>query len=313
MIKIIAFDLVGVLVREIDFPLNEIESKIERLFGPNKSDDEFFSLVKQNIIQASDDEIINISNKIITSIYEIKFSLDNLKLLKEKYPDVKLIVATNHLSFIHDYILKTFGSIFDKIYISANMNAIKPDKEFYTKILSDLNISPKEMLFLDDSERNIIGANQCNINTIRVTKESDILNEIESLAASGVREITLLGQNVNSYGKDLTENDGCRSFADLLTAICEKIEGTGLKRIRFMTSHPKDLSDELIDVMAKYPAVCKQLHLPFQAGSNRILKLMNRVYTKEEYLEKIEKVKSKMPDITLTRSLDATVMIASLS
>ncbi len=179
MIKVIAFDLVGVLVRETDFPLNEIESKTERLFGPNKSDKEFLSLVKQNIVEASDEEIISIVNKIINSIYEIKFSLDKLKLLKENYPDIKLVIATNHVAFIQDYIIKTFGNVFDYIYISANMSAIKPDSEFYTNILNDLNISPKEMLFLDDSEKNIIGAKQCNIKTIHVTKEIDILNEIE--------------------------------------------------------------------------------------------------------------------------------------
>ena len=180
MVKVIAFDLVGVLVREANFPLSEIEAKMERLFGPNKSDEEFFSLVRQNITDASNEEIIDIVNKIINSIYEIKFSLDKLKLLKEKHPNIRIIVATNHVSFIHDYILKTFENIFDNIYISANMNTIKPDAEFYTKILKDLNISPNEMLFLDDSERNITGAKQCNLNTIHVTKEIDILNEMEN-------------------------------------------------------------------------------------------------------------------------------------
>ena len=180
MIKVIAFDLVGVPVREKDLELNEIEKKIERLFGPNKSDEEFLGLVKQNIIQTSDEEIISIVNKIINSIYEIKFGIDKLKLIKVIHPDIKLIVATNHLSFIHDYILKTFGKLFDNIYISANMNAIKPDCEFYAKILSDLNISPEEMLFLDDSERNIVGAQQCKINSIHVTKQSDLLSEIET-------------------------------------------------------------------------------------------------------------------------------------
>lgn len=179
MIKVIAFDLVGVLVSEKDFPLNEIESKIERLFGPNKSDDDFLCLVKQNITENSNEEIINIVNKIINSIYKVKFELDKLNLLKERYPHIKLVVATNHLSYIQQYILKTFGNTFDKIYISANMNAIKPDAEFYNKILVELNISPDEMLFLDDSERNIIGAKQCNIQTIHVTKGMDILNEIE--------------------------------------------------------------------------------------------------------------------------------------
>ena len=137
----------------------------------------------------------------------------------------------------------------------------------------------------------------------RSRRMTDILEEIRGLAESGIREITLLGQNVNSYGKDLTENDGCRSFADLLTAICETIEGTGLKRIRFMTSHPKDLSQELIDVMAKYPAVCKQLHLPVQAGSTEILTKMNRRYTKESYLDLVARIKEKMPDIVLSTDI----------
>ncbi len=180
MIRVIAFDLVGVLIRETDFELNEIESKIERLFGPNKSDEDFFSLVKQNIIQTSAEEIIVIVNKIINSIYKIKFDLDKLNSLKEKHPDIRLVVATNHVSFIQDYIFKSFGNIFDKIYISANMNAIKPDSEFYNNILKDLNISPDEMLFLDDSERNIVGARECNIKTIHVTKQINILNEIQS-------------------------------------------------------------------------------------------------------------------------------------
>ena len=179
MIKVIAFDLVGVLVKETDYPLNEIESKIERLFGPNKSDEEFLSLVKQNITESSDEVIISIANKIINSIYEIKFDLNKLKLLKENHPDIKLVVATNHVSFIQDYILKSFRNVFDKIYISANMNTIKPDSEFYNNLLNDLNISPQEMLFLDDSQKNILGAKQCDIKTIHVIKGMDILKEIK--------------------------------------------------------------------------------------------------------------------------------------
>ncbi len=124
-----------------------------------------------------------------------------------------------------------------------------------------------------------------------------ILAEVKSLAADGYKEITLLGQNVNSYGKDLDEGV---DFADLLNRVC-LIDG--IERVRFMTSHPKDISDKLIDTMASNAKICKQLHLPFQAGSNRILKLMNRVYTKEEYLDKIRKVKEKMPDITLTTDI----------
>lgn len=122
----------------------------------------------------------------------------------------------------------------------------------------------------------------------------DVLKEIRMLAEDGYQEVTLLGQNVNSYGKDL--EDGI-SFAQLLREVNE-IEG--IKRIRFATSHPKDISRELICAMAECDKVCKQLHLPFQAGSNRILKLMNRSYTREQYLETIRLIREKMPDIALS-------------
>lgn len=128
----------------------------------------------------------------------------------------------------------------------------------------------------------------------RSRKPEQIIKEIKELVADGVSEITLLGQNVNSYGKDLDEEI---DFADLLKMVNE-IEG--IKRIRFMTSHPKDISDKLIDTMAECSKVCRQLHLPFQAGSDKVLADMNRRYTKEDYLKKIEKVKAKMPDIALS-------------
>ena len=128
----------------------------------------------------------------------------------------------------------------------------------------------------------------------RSRKSTDIINEIKSLAASGVTEITLLGQNVNSYGKDLEENI---DFSDLL-AMVNEIEG--IRRIRFVTSHPKDFGEKLINTMASCDKVCHQLHLPFQAGSNRVLKEMNRGYTKEEYIGKINLLKERIPDIALS-------------
>ncbi len=128
----------------------------------------------------------------------------------------------------------------------------------------------------------------------RSRRSADIIAEIKRLAADGCTEISLLGQNVNSYGKDLDENI---DFADLLRMVNE-IEG--VKRIRFMTSHPKDLSDKLIDAMAECDKFCRQLHLPFQAGNDRVLKQMNRGYTKAEYLDKIRRVKEKIPDIFLS-------------
>lgn len=124
-----------------------------------------------------------------------------------------------------------------------------------------------------------------------------IIEEIRRLVADGVVEIMLLGQNVNSYGKTL---DIPITFAALLAEI-EKIEG--LERIRFMTSHPKDLSDELIQVMKNSRKICRHLHLPVQSGSTEVLKRMNRHYTKEEYLELVGKIRKAMPDISLTTDI----------
>lgn len=125
----------------------------------------------------------------------------------------------------------------------------------------------------------------------------DIISEIENLVADGVVEVMLLGQNVNSYGKNLEHPI---SFAQLL----ERIAGIeGLRRIRFMTSHPKDLSDELIEVMAKYPKICRHLHLPVQSGSSAVLKEMNRRYTKEQYLALVDKIRAAVPDISLTTDI----------
>ncbi len=122
----------------------------------------------------------------------------------------------------------------------------------------------------------------------------DILAECRSVIENGAREITLLGQNVNSYGKDL---DSGMDFADLLAEIA-RIPGDFL--IRFMTSHPRDASEKLFDTMAKYPKIAKQLHLPFQSGSSRVLKAMNRHYDRETYLKKVNYAKSVMPDLVLT-------------
>lgn len=131
----------------------------------------------------------------------------------------------------------------------------------------------------------------------RSRNPEDIVEEVKELVANGVVEVMLLGQNVNSYGKTL-ENP--ISFAKLLEKV-EEVEG--LKRIRFMTSHPKDLSDELIKVMAKSKKICKQMHLPLQSGSSRLLKIMNRHYDKEQYLLLIEKLRKAIPDIGITTDI----------
>lgn len=130
----------------------------------------------------------------------------------------------------------------------------------------------------------------------RSRRPEAIEEEIRELAAKGYKEITLLGQNVNSYGKDL----GDVNFADLLRRV-DKIEG--IERIRFMTSHPKDLTDELIDAIRDCPHVCEHVHLPVQSGSTRLLKRMNRKYTKEQYLELVDKLKKAVPGVAITTDI----------
>ncbi|SNR88090.1 tRNA-i(6)A37 thiotransferase enzyme MiaB [Anaerovirgula multivorans] len=131
----------------------------------------------------------------------------------------------------------------------------------------------------------------------RSREVKDILNEVIDLAKNGTKEITLLGQNVNSYGKTLEVKT---DFADLLR---ELNEVEGIERIRFMTSHPKDLSQELIKAIAECQKVCEHIHLPFQAGSNHILKKMNRNYTKESYLDLVHQMKDTIPNIALTTDI----------
>ena len=131
----------------------------------------------------------------------------------------------------------------------------------------------------------------------RSRRPEKIIEEVEELAKSGCREITLLGQNVNSYGKEFS--DEC-NFADLLSRIC-KIDGDFI--VRFMTSHPKDASKELIDVMAENPKIAKHFHLPVQSGSDRILKEMNRHYDRETYLSLVEYMRERMPDIAISTDI----------
>lgn len=172
-----------------------------------------------------------------------------------------------------------------------------------TEIVEDL---PNERKYTFKGGVNIMfGCNNfcsyCIVPYVRGRERSrdpeDIIAEIECMVKDGVIEIMLLGQNVNSYGKTLEDPI---TFAQLLERV-EKIEG--LERIRFMTSHPKDLSDELIAVMGKSKKICKQMHLPLQSGSSRLLKIMNRHYTKEDYLLLVEKIRKAVPDIALTTDI----------
>ena len=213
--------------------------------------------------------------------------------LKKSYRFVDLIFGTHNIYKFAELLTSAMQS--DRTVID-----IWKDTD---KIVEDL---PVERKYSFKSGVNIMfGCNNfcsyCIVPYVRGRERSRepkaIIREIERLVADGVVEVMLLGQNVNSYGKNLAEPI---TFAQLLQEI-EKIEG--LERIRFMTSHPKDLSDELIEVMSKSKKICKHLHLPVQSGSSRILKLMNRHYDKEQYLELASKIRKAVPDISLTTDI----------
>ena len=213
--------------------------------------------------------------------------------LKESYRFVDLIFGTHNIY--------KFAELLNAVYESEDMLIdIWQDTD---KIVEDLPIKRK---YPFKSGINIMfGCNNfcsyCIVPYVRGRERSrnpkDIIREVEALVADGVVEVMLLGQNVNSYGKNLDEP---MSFAELLREV-EKIDG--LKRIRFMTSHPKDLSEELIQVMKESKKICRHLHLPLQAGSNRILKAMNRVYTKEQYIALAKHIREEIPDMALTTDL----------
>lgn len=244
--------------------------------------------------------------------------LGHLHSLKDQNPDMKIILFGCMMQEAHvvEKIKKSYPFV-DLVF--GTHNIFKFAELFYEMLLSDMQIIdiwegtdqivedlPTERNYTFKSGVNIMfGCNNfcsyCIVPYVRGRERSrapeDIISEIENLVADGVVEVMLLGQNVNSYGKNLEHPI---SFAQLL----ERIAGIeGLRRIRFMTSHPKDLSDELIEVMAKYPKICRHLHLPVQSGSSAVLKEMNRRYTKEQYLALVDKIRAAVPDISLTTDI----------
>ncbi len=135
----------------------------------------------------------------------------------------------------------------------------------------------------------------------RSRSPKDIIRECEKLAADGVKEVMLLGQNVNSYGFDFKDGDSNKiTFAQLLEEVC-KVEG--LERVRFMTPHPKDFSDDVIDTIARNPKIARHIHLPLQAGNNEILRRMNRKYTKEQFIELANKIRDRIPEVAITTDI----------
>ena len=135
----------------------------------------------------------------------------------------------------------------------------------------------------------------------RSRSPKDIIRECEKLAADGVKEVMLLGQNVNSYGLDFKDDDPNKiSFAQLIEEVC-KVQG--IERVRFMTPHPKDFSDELLEVIGRNPKIARHIHLPLQSGNTEILRRMNRKYTKEDYLNLVYKIREKLPEVAITTDI----------
>ena len=218
---------------------------------------------------------------------------DEVEKIRKSYPFVELIFGTFNIYKLAELLynqIQSGGCIMDVWKESTEIVEDLPGKRKYS-FKTGVNI--------------MFGCNNfcsyCIVPYVRGRERSrqpeDILEEIRGLVKDGVKEVMLLGQNVNSYGKTLKEPV---SFAELLCRV-DKVEG--LERIRFMTSHPKDLSEELIEAMAKCRKVCTHLHLPLQSGSSRILEKMNRHYTKENYLCLVEKIREKIPGISLTTDI----------
>lgn len=215
--------------------------------------------------------------------------------LKKSFRFVDLIFGTHNVYKLAELLYRVFedqGMVVDILQKTDQVvEELPTDRKYFFK--SGVNI--------------MYGCNNfcsyCIVPYVRGREHSrepeEILCEIRNLVRDGVREVMLLGQNVNSYGKGLPEDKAC-SFAQLLGQIAQI---NGLDRVRFMTSHPKDLSDELIAVMAKYPNICRHLHLPLQSGSTGILKKMNRRYTKESYLALVDRIRKAVPDISLTTDI----------
>ncbi|MCR5734515.1 MAG: tRNA (N6-isopentenyl adenosine(37)-C2)-methylthiotransferase MiaB [Lachnospiraceae bacterium] len=214
--------------------------------------------------------------------------------IKRSYPFVNIIFGTHNIYKLAELIClqAQFGSTMIVDILDGT-----------DEIVEDI---PSIRKYLFKSGVNIMfGCNNfctyCIVPYVRGRERSrnpkDIIREIEKLADDGVKEVMLLGQNVNSYGKGI---EPYINFSELLREV-EKVDG--IERIRFMTSHPKDLSDELIEVMADSKKICRHIHLPLQSGSSRILKLMNRGYTKEQYIELALKIRERIPDIAITTDI----------
>lgn len=209
--------------------------------------------------------------------------------LASTFPFVRIIFGTHAMQSLPEMIYKV-------ITTGKRAICVEEGKEIIEDIPMHRNKPPLSYVSIMQGCDNF--CSYCIVPYVRGRERSrepiQIIDEVKRLADAGYKEVMLLGQNVNSYGKGTEAN---MRFPELLDQIAAK---TGISRIRFMTSHPKDISHELIEVMASHDNICKQLHLPVQSGSTRVLKEMNRHYTREHYLEIIEDVRAVMPGITLS-------------
>ena len=211
----------------------------------------------------------------------------------EKFPNVDIIFGTNNIWKLPELLKRSYDG--KKLAIDIEENPLSIDNSLGANRLYNFKSYVNIMYGCNNF------CSYCIVPYTRGRETSrrphDIIREIEELVKNGTKEVTLLGQNVNSYGKTFGDK---YSFANLLEEINDI---KGIERIRFMTSHPKDISDELIYSFKNLDKLCNFLHLPVQAGSSRVLKMMNRKYTKEDYLRKIDKVKSVNPNIALSTDI----------
>lgn len=211
--------------------------------------------------------------------------------IKASYPFVDIILGTSNLNLLRQAVLSAQNK-----KRSCNVDFLQYDEEDFVQSRTSY---PNAWVNINYGCNNF--CTYCIVPYVRgrerSRKSADILSEVKSLLAEGYKEITLLGQNVNSYGHDLKDYE---SFASLLRKIGEL---DGKFRLRFMTSHPKDLSDEVIDAVAAYPNICNNIHLPVQSGSTEILRRMNRRYTREDYLALVKRIRAKLPDVGITTDI----------
>ncbi|MDD6519266.1 MAG: tRNA (N6-isopentenyl adenosine(37)-C2)-methylthiotransferase MiaB [Oribacterium sp.] len=218
---------------------------------------------------------------------------DEVEGIRKRYPYVRLVFGTHNVYKLAELLYQTL------VTGKRTFEVLEDTKLIVEELPSDRRYRFKGAVNISYGCNNF--CTYCIVPYVRGREKSRnataILRECEQLIADGCLEITLLGQNVNSYGNDIP---GSTSFPELLAAVAEL---PGLRRVRYMTSNPKDLSDELIEVMKTHPNIERHIHLPLQSGSSAILKRMNRHYTKESYLALVEKIRRELPEVALTTDI----------